>query len=75
MLLVAVLLGGVAVDAALEKFVAVKFQKAGVWDFMKGDDALLGVDPNAPDLFSFATCHGQVPPFLKMLYPFYAILV
>jgi hypothetical protein len=56
-------LGGITVDAALKEFIVEKFQKAGVGDFMEGNDLLLGVDPNPPDGLFFSSGHGVIPPF------------
>ena len=60
--MVAVLLGGVTVDAALKEFVVKEFEKAGVGDLVEGNDTLFGVDPDPPNFLFFMFGHSGIPP-------------
>ena len=59
------MLGSIAVDTALEEFVGIELQEAGVRDFVEGDDMLLGVDPDPPDSLFFSSWHDTEPPFVE----------
>ena len=77
-LLVAVLLGCVAVDAALKELKAVKLQKLIARGLVKGDHPPPGVHPNPPNPAVFVLVSGQCdPPFPvpNVPFPFYAIFV